>query len=1010
MPGFARHSSAAKLTKKENVVPDEPADRFGTFLPEPDPPAGEAPTTKAGDASTTDPGDTSTRETRLVSTPGQRRGDEKFSIGMGETVDFDAKVGLLTQRMTELEVWTSEEFDIVQKSAGANADQLGVVLRVASTTPCLRKIKFEKADATILTEFQVREILAGNLERLRLQNCLLREKLGEGGMGQVYKAWNVAIGRVEAIKTMLTDASGMATAGAQAEERFQREARIQAQLDHEAVTEIYHFGRERGVDFISMEFVEGRTLQQWVEDANHRRERLPIGEACSLIRRAALALEHAHENGVVHRDVKPNNLMITPQGALKVLDLGIARLMDPRATVSGSQRQLTIQARAMGTPEVMPPEQWADASAVTFASDIYSLGCTLFFALTGRMPFRGDTLNALMMAHVTDAPPKVSAVRPDAPRELDAIVAKMLAKKPEERFASCQQVADALAPFAPDESLVSAATGKGRGPGLLIGLSAALVIAIVVAVVIWTNGGRAGVDLAAIDDWLVKHQAEAKRVWPDIVSLRGAAHLAEIRSDADWEKRRGEIVEETRQRTANLASLDRRATALVQQWPGVWASAPDALRETRIPLERMADAKTVDAIMAELEKVAHERTNARIRRELEAFRVANADVWPEAAGFEAFLKTIPGFESSSSPLSLEETLAAVADETHRRRATSLADEWKATHRVLWPNAKELERWSMEKTPKTGSGSEIRHQAQRVFETETRKRLTGWRDQLADKLVKEYPAAWMSVVEAEASLGKLSDGASLEDEGLNKLASEFTDEARRLGRPFDGLRRVPTGDSLRDYHADAYLATLRWLASYPPAAEDKRVDLQLRMLVDGKPVNQLVAGPPVVFEVKTSRKGYLTTLYIEANGGGTLLRAADPLEPGKWRPFSEASFTPGNDRMLAFLTETDPTSLGPDRPPSIRPMVQGSHDDPTWLRMLADTLVTEPVEPDSDFDRIAKPVLLTQITSWFSAKEQYARVIAIVEGKRPGPLDPTKPSVGWLARRVIPLTIQAAGGN
>lgn len=178
---------------------------------------------------------------------------------------------------------------------------------------------------------------------------------------------------------------------------------------------------------------------------------------------AASALEHAHNKGVIHRDVKPNNLMITQKGSLKVLDMGIARMMEPQEQ-SGSVLQLTQMHTWFGTPEVMSPEQWVDATAVTPASDIYSLGCTLFYMLTGRMPFSGNSPSALMAGHVSDSPPSVRWFRKDSPRGLDAVVQKMLAKRPQDRYQSAAEVIEALEPFVPQASPARALPRSASSP------------------------------------------------------------------------------------------------------------------------------------------------------------------------------------------------------------------------------------------------------------------------------------------------------------------------------------------------------------------------------------------------------------------------------------------------------------------------------------------------------------------------------------------------------------------
>lgn len=291
-----------------------------------------------------------------------------------------------------------------------------------------------------ITQFQSEMIQKGTVEDVRFDDYVLLDKLGEGGMGAVYKARSTVLDRIEAIKMMtrMEDPS--------IKMRFQREAKLLARLEHPAIVPIYKVGRAGNVDYIAMKYVEGEDLKTKVETANEKGELLPVWQVCKWIQRAADALHHAHEQNIIHRDVKPHNLMITHSGDLIVLDMGIARFSE---TTSGAQTAagMTVEGSGMGTPDYMPPEQWADARSVTPAADIYALGCTLFYALTGRVPYPRERLHEIMRAHSIDPIPSAHQLRPEIPIELDKVIERMLGKLPEDRYASAMEVVEALEPF-----------------------------------------------------------------------------------------------------------------------------------------------------------------------------------------------------------------------------------------------------------------------------------------------------------------------------------------------------------------------------------------------------------------------------------------------------------------------------------------------------------------------------------------------------------------------------------
>jgi hypothetical protein len=265
----------------------------------------------------------------------------------------------------------------------------------------------------------------------------LLEKLGEGGMGRVYKARHRLMQQVVALKVLRH------APGEEALARFQREIKGLARLNHVNIVRALNADVVGATLFLVMEYVPGTDLAALVR----RRGPLPVGEACEYVRQAALGLQHAYENGLVHRDVKPANLLRTPSGQVKVLDLGLALLQEE----GHEEGELTSSGQVMGTFDYMAPEQWDDTHRVDVRADVYSLGCTLYFLLTGRAPFAGPEHNTRlrkMKAHASAVPPPLRQLRPDVPEALAGVLERLLAKKADQRYETPGQVAAALAPFA----------------------------------------------------------------------------------------------------------------------------------------------------------------------------------------------------------------------------------------------------------------------------------------------------------------------------------------------------------------------------------------------------------------------------------------------------------------------------------------------------------------------------------------------------------------------------------
>ena len=279
-------------------------------------------------------------------------------------------------------------------------------------------------------------------------------ELGRGGMGVVYLARNRLMGRKEVLKVV----SGNLLDRSIVRERFLREIRNAAQLHHPNIVTAYSAVRAGDRIVLAMEHVEGCDLASLVKS----RGPLPVADAANFAYQAALGLQHAHERGMIHRDIKPSNLMLAGQGkraTVKILDFGLAKATQ-EAPIDGG---LTREGQMLGTPDYIAPEQSLDAQKADIRADIYSLGCTLYCFLTGGPPFEAHSLYEILQAHHSRDAQPLNLARPEVPAELAALVAKMMAKDPRQRFQTPGEVARALKPFfKPGDAVAVAARVTGR--------------------------------------------------------------------------------------------------------------------------------------------------------------------------------------------------------------------------------------------------------------------------------------------------------------------------------------------------------------------------------------------------------------------------------------------------------------------------------------------------------------------------------------------------------------------
>jgi serine/threonine protein kinase len=284
-----------------------------------------------------------------------------------------------------------------------------------------------------LTPFQAEALLAGRLDELRIGNYDILGRLGAGGMGTVFKARHRRMKRVVALKVL--SRSVMQSENFVA--RFQREVETIARLSHPNIVMAFDADEAEAGPFLVMEFVDGRDLASEIV----KNGSMSIADAIDCTVQAARGLGYAHESGLVHRDIKPGNILKDTTGRIKVTDLGLARLND--AAHAGAT-SLTQAGGILGTIDYMPPEQAIDSTAIDARADQYSLGLTLFFLLTGRAPFIGASAMAVLLMH-RDAPiPALSALRSDVSPELEAVFRRMAAKKADDRYPTMGDVVKAL--------------------------------------------------------------------------------------------------------------------------------------------------------------------------------------------------------------------------------------------------------------------------------------------------------------------------------------------------------------------------------------------------------------------------------------------------------------------------------------------------------------------------------------------------------------------------------------
>jgi serine/threonine-protein kinase len=272
---------------------------------------------------------------------------------------------------------------------------------------------------------EIRRTVHGQQGEGQLGGCRIIKKLGEGAMGIVYKAYQPAFARKVAVKTLFPHIA----ANPKLLERFYREARVAGRLDHPNLVCGYEVGEDNGTHYFIMEYVPSKTLQKVLTTLG----RLTVPDALYIVLRVARGLQYAHDLGLVHRDVKPDNILITRKGEVKLADLGMVKNLD-------EEMDLTQTGHAVGTPWYMPLEQARNAKDADGRCDIYALGCVLYALLTGQPPFAGQTLIEVIQAKERGTFPPARKANSEVPAKLDLIIHKMTAKQPQHRYATCAEV------------------------------------------------------------------------------------------------------------------------------------------------------------------------------------------------------------------------------------------------------------------------------------------------------------------------------------------------------------------------------------------------------------------------------------------------------------------------------------------------------------------------------------------------------------------------------------------
>ncbi|MFK7766551.1 MAG: serine/threonine protein kinase [Mariniblastus sp.] len=297
-----------------------------------------------------------------------------------------------------------------------------------------KKLAQKLVEMNVISAYQADQLLTGRT-KLSLGPYIITDWIGQGGMGQVFKAVHQMLGRESAVKVL-----PLHKTTPEAIESFRREIRAQAKLDHPNLVRAFDAGEDGNVHYLVVEYVPGTDLRRLVRSKG----KLSVQQAANIVKQSAEGLAHAHQRDLIHRDIKPGNILVTPDGVSKLSDLGLAFYLndatDPRV------------GKIVGTADYLSPEQIRTPLHITSASDIYSLGCTLYYACTGKVPFPGGTPKSKARRHLEETPWHPRRFNEEVSDDFVDLIGDMMEKDPSERIQTAEEVAERLAPWASDDS------------------------------------------------------------------------------------------------------------------------------------------------------------------------------------------------------------------------------------------------------------------------------------------------------------------------------------------------------------------------------------------------------------------------------------------------------------------------------------------------------------------------------------------------------------------------------
>lgn len=877
----------------------------------------------------------------------------------------------LKDELVQLSIITAADWDDAVAALGGQSDP-NVVLEQLTRMPASWTADGDTRPSA-LTQFQFRQIKAGNAHRLRLQHYVILDRLGAGGMGEVFTARNLNLPRLEAIKTFIQDIDDGLGAPSEGIARFDQEARLLAQLNHPFITHVNHAGRDHGVAFIAMEYVRGQTLKQIVEQANAENNPVPIWWAVERIAAVADALKHAHAKKIIHRDIKPQNIMITETNELKVLDLGIARLVGSGG--SSNTMRLTQESMGLGTPEVMPPEQWADASAVTAESDLYSLGCTLFFLLTGRMPFVSESINGYMFAHVNDPPPAAATLRPEVPKALDDVIAKMLAKNAIDRFHDCDELIKALqASIAPepDEELEDEeGFSPTRIPWLGLGAIAA---ALIVAGVIYSvmpprhnggggGGGGGGTPIAPGPDfrkqaleWLQEHQQKNREVWITPLQLDQFAQepYSKVASESDLAQLKAFVQTETDRRLAVLAALHEVPAQFSSKEKTVWPN-PKELEGFAGPIEQELAAAgfpedSVTRLLTRIGEETKKRWRGRADKWLGDLQTRHPKIWGKLGDLVSFLgqKPMPiDIDAVASDASFEAMSKKAEAATWERESEEWAFGFRATRQAAWPSDAALKKFIGESFPSGITTEEELTALKKAVEEKSRMLLVERSKKLIADFQEMHADFWPNpdLLQTEAEKW-IRPEEYTDDSALKRLTDELAKQTLKLLSPTPPVlvakiepdadpkakADAEKGAKHRTASAEALIALFPLLLGLPESEGEAKGELVVKTLVEGKDLRRVPLGKRVTVQVQSADPGYVSLLTFGDNGKPAWFCWNEKLRAGRdAKLLIYTADAVGKDQLIVLVTDI---KLGAEAPRALRDMqteLQLKSKDPAILR-------------------------------------------------------------------------------